>query len=156
MADSAVVTLTSLTPREAIADALHRCMLGIDNNNQSLFESACLKNERMIVVAGPYNIEGWTAIKDFFQKLFVLVTTHVTSNIRIELEDRADTASMTAHAVSYHIRPEEALEVEDTSYTASSLYEIDLVMDGDDGLWKIKKWNMKILWTKGDKAVLHG
>jgi hypothetical protein len=156
MADSVVVTLTSLTPREAIADALHRCILGIDNNNHSLFESACLQNEHMIVIAGPYKIEGWTAIKDFFQKLFVLVTTHVTSNIRIELKNGTDTASMTAHAVSYHVRPEDSLKVEDTSYTASSLYEIDLVKDGDDGLWKIKKWNMNILWTKGDKAVLHG
>lgn len=150
------VTLTALTPREAIADALHRCVLGIDSNNRDLFESGCSKNESMTVIAGPITIEGWTEISEFFQRLFILVTTHITSNIRIEVKDGADTASMTAHAVAYHVRPEDALKLEDTSYTASCLYFIDLVKDSKDGLWKIKKWEIKILWTTGDRAVLHG
>ncbi|RYO76445.1 hypothetical protein DL764_010293 [Monosporascus ibericus] len=150
------VTLTALTPREAVADALHRCLLGIDSNNRDLFESGCLKNESMTVVAGPITLEGWTAISEFFLKLSVLVTTHVTSNIRIELKDGADTASMTAHALAYHVRPDDALKPQDTSYTASSLYSVDLVKDSNDGLWKIKKWEIKILWTTGDRAVLSG
>ena len=154
MADLA--TLTALSPREAVADALHRCVLGIDSNNRDLFESGCLKNESMTVVAAPITIEGWTAISEFFLKVFVLVTTHVISNIRIELKDSADTASMTAHAVAYHVRPDDALKPEDTSYTASCLYFIDLVKDSNDGLWKIKKWEIKILWTTGDRAVLYG
>jgi hypothetical protein len=148
-------TLTGLTPREAITDALHRCVLGIDSNNRELFESSCLKDESMTVVAGPFNIEGWSAINDFFAKLFTLVTTHTISNIRIEVNDDADTASMTAHAISYHVRPEEALTQEDTSYTASSLYDIDLVKDESDNLWKIKKWGIQVLWTTGERAVLH-
>ncbi|KAF2466527.1 uncharacterized protein BDR25DRAFT_306065 [Lindgomyces ingoldianus] len=154
MAD--LVTLTALSPREAVADALHRCILGIDTNNRGLFESACLTNESMTVVAGPITLEGWTAISDFFLKVFVLVTTHITSNIRIELKDGADTAFMTAHAISYHVRPDDALKPEDTSYTASSLYFIDLVKDSSDGLWKIKKWEIKVQWTTGDRAVVHG
>lgn len=109
----------------------------------------------MTVVAGPFVAEGWTAITEMFQKAFVLVTTHITSNIRIKMKDSADTASMTAHALSYHVRPEDTLKPEDTSYTAASLYSIDLVKD-DDGLWKFKKWEMRILWTTGDKAILHG
>ncbi|MCJ1312306.1 hypothetical protein MMC25_005980 [Agyrium rufum] len=158
MADQ--VTLTALNPREAVADALQRCVLGIDSNNQELFESGCLKNENMTVVLGPNTVEGWPAIKDFFQRLFTLVTTHVISNIRVELNDDggsgADTASMTAHALAYHIRPDDALKPEDTSYTASALYDIDLVKDGKDGLWKIKRWELKVLWTTGDRAVLYG
>ncbi|KZM28070.1 uncharacterized protein EKO05_0003763 [Ascochyta rabiei] len=150
------VNLTALTPREAVADALYRCVLGIDTNDQELFESACLKNESMTFVAGPVNIEGWTAVNELTQKAFAVVTTHIISNIRIELKDGADTASMTAHAISYHVRPEDTLKPEDTSYTAGSLYNLGLARDGDDGLWKIKKWEVKILWTTGDKAVLHG
>ncbi|RYP15612.1 hypothetical protein DL765_005591 [Monosporascus sp. GIB2] len=149
------VTLTALSPREAVADALHRCLLGIDSNNRDLFESGCLKNESMTVIAGPITLEGWTAISEFFLKVFVLATTHFTSNIRIELKDGADTASMTAHALAYHVRPDDALKQEDTSYTVSSLYFIDLVKDSNDGLWKIKKWEIKILWTTGDRAALH-
>jgi hypothetical protein len=154
MADK--VTLTSLTPREAVADALHRCLLGIDSNDKALFESGCLTNETMTVIAGPMTIDGWTAINKFFARVFALVTTHITSNIRVELEDGADTASMTAHALSYHVRQEDALKTEDTSYTASSLYCIDLVRDGKDGMWRIKKWNIRIQWTTGDIKVLHG
>jgi hypothetical protein len=154
MAD--IITLTALTPREAVADALHRCVLGIDTNNQDLFASACLTNEHMSVIAGPVTLEGWPSIKDFFHRVFVLTTTHITSNIRVELMDGADTANMTAHVISYHVRPEDAFKEEDTSYTASSLYDIDLVREEKDGLWKIQKWDIKVLWTTGDKAVLHG
>ncbi|KAJ4292382.1 hypothetical protein N0V90_009044 [Kalmusia sp. IMI 367209] len=152
MADAATLPLN---PREAVADALYRCILGIDSNNRDLFESACVKNESMTVVADPFTIEGWTAINDFFLRVFAVVTTHITSNIRIQLRDGADTASMTAHALAYHVRPDDALKPEDGSYTASCLYFIDVVKDGNDGLWKIKKWEIKVLWTTGDRAVLH-
>lgn len=150
------VILTALSPREAVADALYRCVNGIDKNDRDLFESACMKNHNMTLVAGPVVKHGWDAISEFFERVFVLITTHITSNIRVELKDGADTASLTANAISYHVRPDDALKPEDTSYTASSLYNIDLIKDNNDGLWKIKKWDIQILWTTGDIAVLHG
>ncbi|KAF2111828.1 hypothetical protein BDV96DRAFT_581877 [Lophiotrema nucula] len=153
---SNAATLTALTPREAIADALHRCVLGIDSNNRDLFASACLQNSGMTVVAGPITLSGWPAISEYFDRVFALVTTHITSNIRIEVQDGADTASMSAHAVAYHVRPDDALKPEDTSYTAACLYDLDLIKDGDEKLWKIKRWEIKVLWTTGDIAVLHG
>jgi hypothetical protein len=63
---------------------------------------------------------------------------------------------MTAHAMSYHVRPEDAFKPEDTSYTASSLYSIELVRDGRDGLWRMKRWEIRMMWTVGDREVLHG
>jgi hypothetical protein len=93
-----------------------------------------------------------------FDRVFSLVTTHTVSNVRVELEndDHATTAHMTAHVISYHVRGEEAFVAADTSYTASSLYDIELVKDGDDGgLWKMKTWGARILWTTGDIKVLH-
>ncbi|KAJ5542835.1 hypothetical protein N7535_005259 [Penicillium sp. DV-2018c] len=154
MADK--VTLKSLTPREAVIDALHRCLLGIDSNDRALFKSACLTDETMSVIAGATILNGWTMIDEFFEKLFAMVTTHLTSNIRVHIEDGADTASLTCHALAAHVRTEDALKVEDTSYTASSLYFLDLVRDGSDGLWKIKRWEIKVQWTTGDVKVLHG
>jgi hypothetical protein len=150
------LSLPSLTPREAVADALHRCILGIDSNDRDIFESGCLKGEDMTITIGPATFSGWAAITELFVNVFKLITTHITSNIRVELEEGADTAKITAHAISYHVKPEDAIKVEDTSYTAGSLYDIDLVRDWGDGLWKIKRWDLKILWTTGDKAVLHG
>ncbi|KAH6642911.1 hypothetical protein C7974DRAFT_112709 [Boeremia exigua] len=149
------VLFTSLPPREAIADALHRCILGIDSNNQPLFESACLKTEEMTWTGNGFNIQGWTAIKALFDRLFVLVTTHTISGIRVEVEDGASEAVLTAHAMSYHVRPEDAFIKEDTSYTASSLYTLGLVKDVGDGLWKIKRWEAEVLWTTGDRGVLQ-
>ena len=154
MAD--MISLTSLSRREAVADALHRCVLGLDSDDRDLFESACLTNESMIFIGGGFALEGWTAINEVFERVFTLITTHVISNIRVQLKDGQDTAFLTAHAISYHVRPDDALKQEDTSYTAGSLYSINLVRDGDDGLWKIKRWEIKVLWTTGDKAVLHG
>ncbi|RYO79237.1 hypothetical protein DL763_009356 [Monosporascus cannonballus] len=69
----------------------------------------------MAVIASPITIEGWTAISEFFLKVFVLVTAHVISNIRIELKDGADTASMTTHALACHVRPDDVLKQEDSS-----------------------------------------
>jgi hypothetical protein len=148
--------LTGLTPREAVADTLHRCILGIDTNDRDLFESTWLRDESAKVVAGPYTMDGWNAINEFWARVFTVTTTHFLTNIRVELKDGADTAHLTAHAIAYHIRPDEAFTLEDTSYTAGTLYFIDLVRDASDGLWKIKKWEIKIQWTTGDKAVLHG
>jgi hypothetical protein len=55
------ITLTNLSPREAVADALHRCVLGIDTKNKDLFASGCVTDESMILVAGPTTLTGWTA-----------------------------------------------------------------------------------------------
>lgn len=148
---------TSLPPREAVADALYRCVRGVDSNDRELFESSCLKDDSMTIntiSTGPFKIEGWAKINKFFDKAFELVTTHITSNIQVELKDER-TASMTCHMLAFHIRPEEAMKPEDTSYTAACLYDIDLVK-ADDGLWKIKTWDIKVLWTTGDRAIIHG
>jgi hypothetical protein len=69
-------------------------------------------------------------------------------------KDGADKAYLTCSAMSYHIRDEDAFKKEDTSYTASSVYGIETVK-GDDGLWKIRKWDISVRWTTGDIRVLH-
>lgn len=159
MADKA--HLSNLTTREAIADTLHRCILGLDRNNRSLMESACLKTPEMTFIYGPSGnqatLAGWDAINPMFDRVFGLITTHTASNIRIELEgENASTARMTAHVISYHVRGEEAFVEADTSYTASSLYDIEVIKDGNgQGLWKIKTWKATMLWTTGDIKVLH-
>lgn len=145
----------TLSPREAVADALHRAILGLDSNNPTLFSSACLQTEEMLWNGGGFHITGWLAIKQLFDKLFTMVTTHTITNIRVDLEEGASEAHLTAHAISYHIRPEDAFAEEDTSYTASSLYDIGLVR-GEEGAWRIRRWEATVLWTKGDRSIIHG
>jgi hypothetical protein len=150
------INLTGLSPRKAVADALHRCVLGIDSNDRALFASSCLTNENLTIVTASAKLEGWTFISESFEKVFSMVTTHVISNVRVQLtKDGADTASLTCNSVAYHMKPEDARKPEDRSYTAAGLYFLDLVKDGGDGLWKIKKWEIKTLWTTGDRSILH-
>lgn len=135
MADKAL--LPNLTLREAITDTLHRCILGLDSNNRPLLESACLKSPDMTFTYGPSRnqatLTGWDAINPMFDRVFSLITTHTVSNIRIDLEnDKADTARMMAHVISYHVREKEAFVEADTSYTASSLYDIEVIRDDND------------------------
>lgn len=60
--------LSGLSGRDAVGDALSRAILGIDSNDRSLFESACLTDADMTVIGGGYKIEGvsdaiWAEVK---------------------------------------------------------------------------------------------
>jgi hypothetical protein len=70
----------------------------------------------MIVTAGPFTMEGRTAISEFFDNVSVVAASRIN-----------------------------ALEPKDTSYTSSCLYSKSLVKGSCDCLWKIKKWDLKIL-----------
>lgn len=145
----------SLDPRQAVADALYRCILGIDTNDQELFESAYLHDESASFVLGPVSINGWNNISKFLSRVFELTTTHFVTNVRVKIKGDLKTAYMTAHVLAYHMLPEDALKVEDKSYTAGCLYFIDLVKNDADGSWKIKRWEIKQNWTTGDAGVMQ-
>lgn len=95
----------SLSDREAIPDALYRSIIGLDSNDKTIFESAWHQDAQFIFDGTP-PIEGLAAILDTtFQLIGVgLDTTHMVSNVRIDLKDGADTAKMTAHALAQHYR----------------------------------------------------
>lgn len=144
------------TPREAVADALHRAVLGLDSNDRALFESACLTTDALQWTGGGFSATGWDAVSGLFERVFGLITMHVISNERVSFQD-ADTARLTAHAVSYHVRREDEESVEERSFTGYSLYDLVIVRTGD-GLegWKIKRWTAEVLRTTGDRSIVHG
>ena len=44
-------------------------------------------------------------------------TTQLVTSVRVNIDNEyANTASMTAHAVAYHVRPENTMKLEHTSY----------------------------------------
>jgi hypothetical protein len=146
--------MSALTPREAIADTIHTAILALDTNDRALFASTCLTTSPdMTVTAGPFVAQGWSNIESLFAPVFRLVTTHVLSNMRIKfIGEDGDRAKVTAHAISYHVRPEDAMEAEGKMYTAASLYDIEVVKEY--GGWRMKRWEMRVLWTVGDRGVL--
>ncbi len=81
-------------------------------------------------------------------------TTHMLSNIRIDVKDGADTASMTAYALAQHCPPGRVKEVDAPKYLIAGEYQMELVRDDRDRLWKIRKWILHVIWKQGDSSVM--
>lgn len=148
-------TLPSLRDREAIPDALYRCVLGIDTDDKTLFDSAFTQDASFDFNGSV--MSGLDAIHTgMFDNVSKLDTTHFVSNVRVNFRDGVSTASMTASALAQHFRPGQGNEAGATRLTSGSLYFIDLVKDNEDGAWRVKHWTMKLVWTEGDWGVMQG
>lgn len=146
--------LPSLNTREAITDTLHRAVLAFDTDDQALLESS-LSPDAVFDLDGRV-LNGLDEIcTQCFDTVSKLDTTHFISNVRINYVEGASTASMTASALSQHYRPNTGKTPGATNFMGGSLYYVDVVRD-TEGLWKIKTWRMKIIWTTGDVGVMTG
>jgi hypothetical protein len=147
--------LASLTQREAITDALYRALIGFDENDLSIFNSAFIGQDVDFEFRGNV-IHGLDTLRTrFLDFVGPMDTTHMISNVRVDVKDGASTAYLTANALAQHCPPGKGEELDGPKYLAASRYFIDLVKDESDGLWKIKKWAMKIVWTQGDASVMQ-
>ena len=146
--------LTSLTEREAIADALYRTVIGFDSNDVSIFNSAW-RAEAVFDLSGRV-VNGLDAIRtQVLDRVGPMDTTHMISNVRVDVKDGASIASLTAYALAQHCPPGKGAEPGGLKYLTASTYALDLVEDESDGLWKIEKFVMKIIWTQGDRSVMQ-
>lgn len=147
--------LTSLTEREAITDALYRALIGFDTYDVSIFNSAWIGQDVVFQLNDTvYN--GLDAIRtQLLDFAGPLDTMHMTSNIRVDVKDGASTASLTAYAQNQHCLPGTGADPNSPKFLAASTYSLDLVKDKKDGVWKIEKWIMKVVWTQGDNSVMQ-
>ena len=149
------ISLPSLSPREAVTDALYRCVIGMDDNNKEMLESAFVQDEETSFVLGDNKIEGADAINDYiFTNILPLHTTHHITNVRVDVKDGADTAYMTCHAMAQHFHAKDAFKPGAQSFLTGGLYYVDLVKDNVDGLWKVKTWKIKFNWFTGDSSIV--
>ncbi|KAA8650681.1 hypothetical protein EYZ11_003461 [Aspergillus tanneri] len=149
-------SLPALPLREAIVDAVNRAVLSFDANDLSLFESAFF--EDAIFDFNGTVMTGRTAIREgCYDNVSKLDTTHFLSNVRINLpSESSPTATVTASALAQHFRTGQGNQPDTTRLTSGSLYFVDVSQDDASGLWKIKKWTMKLVWTEGDWGVMTG
>ena len=146
-------SLSSLTVREAISDALHRVLYGVDAADLALFDSG-LTQDATFDIDGKL-LEGLDAIHTgLYDHISQLDTTHFMTNIRIDVKEGASTAAVTAHSLAQHYRPKEGREAGTAYYLAGNLYYVDCVKDDQDGLWKAKHWELKVIWSMGDVGVM--
>ncbi|KIX03233.1 uncharacterized protein Z518_06785 [Rhinocladiella mackenziei CBS 650.93] len=150
-------TLTSLTPREAITDALYRAIIGFDRNDVSIFNSAFAEDVIGEIRAGDGGIiDGLSNVRaQVLDHVGHMDTTHMISNVRVDVKDGANTASLTAYALAQHCPPGKGKEPDAPKYLVGGEYWMDLMRDEGDGLWKIKKWVLDVIWTQGDASVMQ-
>ncbi|CAM1503528.1 Fc.00g011190.m01.CDS01 [Cosmosporella sp. VM-42] len=144
-----------LPDREAIPDALYRSIVGLDANDQDTFKSAWHKDATFIFDGTP-PIEGLEAILgSTFQLIGAgLDTTHLVSNVRVDWKDGASTAKMTAHALAQHYRKGEGRNPKASRFLTGNMYWVDLAKDRSNGVWKMTKFDMKVIWCEGDASIV--
>lgn len=149
-------SLTGLTTREAIADALYRGVQGIDTNDLSLFKSALVDLKEFRFQMAGAEMQGEDVImNDMWNFVGPMATTHTISNIRIDVkDDAATTATMTAYAVARHQKNGTGEDPTSPHLTAGGIYTLDLMRDSNDGLWKMKRWAVDTIWRDGDASVM--
>ncbi|KAK4493660.1 hypothetical protein PRZ48_014845 [Zasmidium cellare] len=143
-----------MTPREAIADAMYRCLLGLDTANLALFESAWSNEHTVLFEMGTNAMHGLEEIKSkMYNLISTLDTHHNISNVRIDAQPGAKTAYMTAYALAQHHRSGEGVDTKSEHLISGAYYFIDVVEDGD-GVWRIKEWRMTVAWLDGDRSIV--
>ena len=146
-------TLTpALSGREAIADAVYRCLVAIDTDNPSLFKSS-FTNDAIFELNGT-TMNGFDEINEqCYASISKLDTNHYLSNLRINILDGDSKAEMTCSALAQHYHSREGMKPDTVPLLAGSFYWLELVKDESDGLWKIKHWKLKANWGQGDWGV---
>ncbi|KIW09831.1 hypothetical protein PV08_11932 [Exophiala spinifera] len=143
-------SLPNLAAREAVVDALYRAVQGIDTNDHALFKSA-ITDDATMELPGVASIGG-EGIMKMFAGVGPMDTTHAISNVRVNLEQGASTATMTAYAVAQHFKAGEGADATSPNLLAGAIYTLTLVEDG--GLWKVKKWVADFKWRQGDPSIM--
>jgi len=151
------IVLRSITPREAVVDALYRVVIGLDVKDRKLFDSAFIDGpERRVEMNGKVFSGTDEVMANVFDRVWPLVTQHSITNVRLDLEDGADSAYVTAYALAYHFRPQQGMNPASEKVLSGCLYHVDVVEDGKEGVWKVKNWAVKLLWVEGDMSILQG
>lgn len=146
-------TLTpALSGREAIADAVYRCVVALDTDNPTLFKSA-FTSDAIFDLNGTI-MDGFDAINtQCYASISKMDTNHFLSNLRINILDGDSKAEMTCSALAQHYRGGEGMKSGAVPLLAGALYWLDLIKDAGDGLWKIKHLKLKSTWGQGDWGV---
>ena len=148
-------SLSSLGVREAVTDAIYRCVLGLDASNKALFDSAFTQDASFDLNGSV--MSGLNAIQTgCYDSVSKLDTTHFISNVRVNVRDGDSAASMTTSALAQHYRHKQGTEAGATRLLTGSLYFLDLIKDDEDALWKIKHWKLQLVWSEGDWGVITG
>lgn len=150
-------SLPFLTQREAIADALYRAAIGSDHHDAALFESAWAGEDVSMEIHDDNKrvMEGLSLIRaNVLHRVGPMDTTHNISMVRVNYQEGADTASLTATSTAQHAAPGTGRDPNGIKYTVGGEYSVDLIKD-EAGVWKMKKLVLNVIWTSGDASLMR-
>lgn len=146
----------ALTPalgdREAISDAVYRCVVALDTDNKDLLVSAFTK-DAVFDLNGTIMNGLEDIVAQCYQSIVKMDTTHFITNIRINVVEESRRAELTCSALAQHYNGGEGMKPGAVPLLAGSLYWLQLVKDQEDGLWKAKHWKVKSTWGQGNWGV---
>ena len=100
-------------------------------------------------------LQGLSLIRtNVFNRVGPMDTTHNISMVRVNYQDGADTASLTATSTAQHASSGTGRDPNGTKYTVGGEYSVDLIKD-EAGVWKIKKLVLNVIWTSGDASLMR-
>lgn len=152
------ISLSSLSQREAITDALYRAAIASDHHDTALFNSAWAGEDVSMELHDDKKrvLPNLSLIRTHvFDKVGPMDTTHNISMVRVDVEDGADTATLTATSLAQHCPAGMGRDPAGPKYTVGGEYSVDLVKD-EAGVWKIKKLVLNVIWTHGDASLMGG
>jgi hypothetical protein len=157
MSQSFPQTLPALSQHEAIADALYRAAIASDHHDTALFNSAWAGEDVSMEIHDDNKrvFQGLSLIRTHvLEKVGPMDTTHNISMVRVNCQDRANTASLTATSIAQHASSGMGRDPNGTKYTVGGEYSVDLIKD-ESGVWKIKKLVLNVIWTSGDASLMR-
>ena len=155
-------TMSAPSPREAAIDALLRLLQAIDDNSPSLLASA-VTSDTVLDMTGLSVVSGRPMpVLEGVQMATVgllehgpgnMDTGHVASSFQVEMKENGKLAELTAIAVAYHYKKGEGSVAGKAGLTVGNRYTMEVIEEATEGLWKIRKAEIKNLWCEGDLGV---
>ncbi|TVY46992.1 hypothetical protein LOCC1_G003599 [Lachnellula occidentalis] len=157
MSQSYPQTLPSLSQREAIADAVYRAAIASDHHDAALFDSAWAGEDVSMEIHDDTKkvLQGLSVIRaNVLHRVGPMDTTHNISMVRVNYQDGAVAASLTATSTATHAASGTGRDPNGTKYTVGGEYSVDLIKD-EAGVWRIKKLALNVVWTTGDASLMR-
>ncbi|KAF2429036.1 hypothetical protein EJ08DRAFT_650658 [Tothia fuscella] len=147
-----------LTPRESVTEAVQQMLLALDRDDVELFSAAYAGEDTVFEMNGTSKttLNGVSAVVTLvFDLVGPMDSTHMITNIKVDVKDGANTAFLSCYVLAQHAAPGKGWDCDSPKYLVGGTYAIDLVKDEAQGVWKIRKFALEVLWNQGDPSVMQ-
>lgn len=151
-----------LSPREAATDAVYRLVGALDFNDADLLRSA-FTEDAIFDISGlspatgkehPPQKSTDAIVNGVLAHVGPMATSHTIGNVRVKMNEKMDQAEVMCYVIAQHFRPGEGFAADKRDYILyGNSYWADVVKTGEGGLWKMRKFEIQVMWAEGDNSV---